>query len=495
MRKFNTKLLLLLLPFSLVLGDVINVKNASVRTSYENVEISSDEDMGLLGLQYLLEEDNGLYYGLAVYGAVSGDRGGFFVGGFTGGYKTPIYDDLYFDIGAYVGGGGGASAGQGGGLMLKSYAGVLYQFDDYALGLHYSYIDFPNGDINSKQLSLVGDIKFQTLFIDKEVDSYSFKKYNFRDNKNYLQATYQTYFPKANVFTRGGSPLTQNINLVGIEYGEKISKNYLAYFESAGAMGGATGYMEVLVGLGYTQNLFNSLDFQTKLSLGGAGGGEVDTGGGLIAKGSLNLNYTPIDAISTGLGVGYYHAFDGGFDATFMKAYLGYNSNFITLSDAKNEVDYTALSTQKFHLRVGHQTYFYSDNLSTNASHIQDVHLMGMKLDLFLTDNVYLTGQAIGAYSGEAGGYAAGMFGLGYIQPLVYDIFLVGEVALGASGGGSIDSGEGKIIQPMAGLMYPVSKDIALEVMYGKIMALDGNLDANVLEFSLVYKFGKLVSK
>ncbi|MDD2789761.1 MAG: hypothetical protein PHU40_03730 [Sulfurimonas sp.] len=489
------KILALLLPFSLLFAGSIDIEKASLRTTYENLSISPDEDMGLMGINYLLEPNDYFYYGLGLYGAMSGERGGFFVGGFTAGAKYPIVDNLYLDGGVYVGGGGGASAGQGGGLMLKTYGGVLYRFDDYSVGINYSKIKFPNGDIDADQIALVADMRFDTIFVDTPLNAETLKQYHFTSSQDYIVATYQVYFPKSGTLTRNGAELNKNINLAGIEYGKNISEHTIAYIESAGATGGATGYMEVLGGLGYKQDITESTNLIAKLSLGGAGGGEVDTGGGTVTKASLNLNYSPTKKITTGIGAGYYHAFDGNFDAAFAKVNLGINANFLSLGSAEKSVDWSAIESQKIHIRLANQSYLYSDTLSTNPNNKDAVQNLGIKLDWFATENFYISGQALGAYEGGAGGYAVGMFGVGYIQTLAYDFSLVGEISIGAAGGGSINSGDGSIVQPMAGLMYDINDKVSLEVMYGRVIALDGKLDTDVIDFSIVYKFNKLIMK
>ena len=48
------------------------------RIGYETIELPSGEKMGLVGLTYLVEPFAGLCLGPAVYGAASGQRGGFF---------------------------------------------------------------------------------------------------------------------------------------------------------------------------------------------------------------------------------------------------------------------------------------------------------------------------------------------------------------------------------------------------------------------------------
>lgn len=451
--------------------------------------------MGLGSLSINVQANDYLYYGLGLYGAFTGERGGFFVAGANLGIQYPIFSNLYLDMGAFAGGGGGGSAPQGGGMMLKSYIGGLYKFKNYSLGLNYSNITFPNGDIQSNQISLMADMKFDTSFANTPVDIDSLKKYNFVNNKDYIISTFQLYYPKKGTLKTDGTPLNKTVELIGIEYGRNLSKHTIAYVESAGAMGGdSTGYMEVLGGLGYTKDITASSNLQAKLSLGAAGGGMIKTNGGSISKTSLNFNYNPTKYLYTGVALGYYHAFEGDFDAKTAKVNLGINTNFLSLTKSKNSFDYDSISTQKFNLRVTNQTYLSSDTLRASNDNTP-VQLLGFKVDYFTSENFYISGQALWAYIGKAGGYAVGFLGLGYIQPIVGDISLVTELDFGASGGGSIESGDGNIVQPMIGLNYDLSESISCQAMYGRVMATDGPLDANVFDFGFVYRFDKLVGK
>ena len=261
-------------------------------------------------------------------------------------------------------------------------------------------------------------------------------------------------------------------------------------------MGGqSTGYMEILGGVGYSKNITNHSNIQAKVSLGAAGGGEVDTGGGAISKASLNYNINPYKNMNIGLEGGYYHALEGNFDATFAKVQLGFNTNLLSVGSTKSTIDLHDITTQKFNIRLSNQTYLYSNSLSNDPTHKNNVNMLGIKVDWFMTDKLYATGQAFGAYGGDAGGYAVGMFGVGYIQPLAYRFSAVAEIGIGAGGGGSINSGGGNITQPMTGIMYAFTKSTSIEVMYGRVIALNGDLNANIIDVGLVYKFNKLVMK
>ena len=488
--------LVLILNSLLLSSDKIDVNKASIQTSFEEVTLANGEPMGLLGINYLLHYNEYFYYGLGTYGAVTGDRGGFFTGGATVGLKYELYKNLYLDTGAFLGAGGGASAdGQGGGLMLKGYTGLMIDFGKYSVGANYSYITFPNGDIDSQQFGVTADMKFETTLADADIDLDLLQHYNFSSDEDYLIGTYQVYFPEGKTRTRAGISRTDNVSLVGVEYGVHIVPNFVAYFESAGAFEGANGYMEVLAGAAYAQKLSKNSEVFVKGSLGLGGGGKVDTGGGGISKASVMLSYSPTKMINTRVGGGYIHSLNGGFDAPFAEVNIGINTNFLSAGAKKNEIDYAAIYAQKFTMRFVHQTYFYSDTLTNNPEHTDDVQLLGVKLDWYLTDDLYVSGQAIAAYEGQAGGYATGMFGLGYVQPIVYGFNLIGEVDVGAGAGGALKTGGGAIIQPMAGISYDITQRLAFSAMGGKILALNGPMKSNVLDVSFVYKFNKLLAK
>ena len=490
-------LLFLFILSSLLLSkNNAHIKQASIQTSYENIKLANGEHMGLIGINYLLHPNDHFYYGFGTYGAATGNRGGFFTGGFVTGIKYELVKDLYIDSGVFLGGGGGASAdGQGGGLMFKAYSGLLVDLGTYSLGVNYSYIKFPNGDIDSKQIGFVADMKFTSTFADDKLDLDSLHQYNFKSDEDYLVATYQTYFPKSNTKTRAGVLRTDNIDLVGVEYGIHVRPNFVTYFESAGALKGANGYMEVLGGAAYAQKLTKGTELFAKASLGLGGGGKVDTGGGGISKASLMLSYSPTKRINARVGGGYFHSLNGKFDAPFAEVNFGINTNFLSAGADKNEIDYSSIYSQKFTMRFVNQTYFYSNTLSTNPAHKNNVQLTGAKLDWYLTNQLYVSGQALAAYAGQAGGYAAGMFGLGYVQPIGLGFNAIAEVDIGAGAGGAINTGGGAILQPMVGVSYDVTHNLSFSAMGGKILAINGPLEANVLDVGLVYRFNKLLSR
>ncbi len=59
----------------------LHIRTGQVRFSFEKLDMPrSRENLGLLGFSYLFDLDRGLYAGMGGYGAMSGERGGFFTG-------------------------------------------------------------------------------------------------------------------------------------------------------------------------------------------------------------------------------------------------------------------------------------------------------------------------------------------------------------------------------------------------------------------------------
>ncbi|HEY7674114.1 MAG TPA: hypothetical protein VH867_02715, partial [Burkholderiales bacterium] len=141
---------------------------AELRLGMERIELPGNEKMGLLGASYLFQVRPGLRVGPAMYGAISGHRGGFFTFGAEGAWRRPVAGPLEAQLGLFAGGGGGGAAPVGGGLMWRPHADLLWNFGGYRAGASLSQVRFSNGDISSRQLGLVfsADTRFNYLPLD-----------------------------------------------------------------------------------------------------------------------------------------------------------------------------------------------------------------------------------------------------------------------------------------------------------------------------------------
>jgi hypothetical protein len=491
-KRFVLLTLFLFLPGHLA-ADILLVDNR-VRAGYEELTLPGSEKLGLLGLGYLidskLDEHSSFYYGLGVYSAVSGQRGGFFTGGGELGLRYRA-GRLVLDGGLFVGGGGGGAAPQGGGLMLRPHAGALYDFGTFALGLEYSMVRFPNGNIDSNQVALVAEFPFRSLFADDDKVG-DLSGLDLRMASVYIAPTLQHYSPPSSARQAAG---VQDMTLAGIELGRYINSNAWFFLESAAAFrGDADGYAELLGGVGYRYPLTDRLALQARLAAGAAGGGSIDTGGGFIYKVSLGAEVALTGALSLGLDYGIIDAPDGTFEAGMARVSLRYATGMVTPADVESRIPSESVRTGKWALRGSHVTYLSDPTLRKDAGG-GDVNLIAIKADRMLSERFYVTGQAAAAYEGDAGGYATGLLGAGYRQMLSDRLSIRAELLAGPAGGGGINTSGGAILQPMVGLSWRLSKNLDFALMAGKLRSLKGDLDTEVLDVGLVYRFNTLESR
>jgi len=475
------------------------------RFTYEELDLPNQETMGLAGGNVLLNLTEHIYSGLGVYGAVRGQRGGFFTGGLETGFHTRVRRNWWVDAGVFVGGGGGGAAPQGGGLMIRPHAGVLYETSLGRFGLNYSLVKFPNGEINSSQWSLsyehpmeirVGRSWFSDSHLQSKVDSLLKKKdYPATQDFSVLVQGYQ--LPRGTL-GRSGTVQDENMSLVGIEWDYLVKPRLFFRFQTLGAVGGSSdGYAQVLLGGGYRYDLPGNNRFKIAVSIGASGGGNVDTGGGLIGNASVSLEHRFRNGVLLGAQAGYIDAAKGAFKANTLGLYLGYSDQ---APRPLHEITPDDVRARHWRLRVSHQTYFPTGDTRRKGQTQHDdrnIHLIALHTDLILNPRLYLTGQALGAYDGGAGGYAAGLVGGGVIYPLWKQsrLFFNAEGLVGAAGGGGIAVGDGLITQASAGVGYRINKTYDVMLSYGKTQASQGSFEANTLTMSLSVCFTSMAWK
>ena len=475
-------------------------RDRTLRFSFEEIDMpDAGEKMGLYSIGAYDQLTSWLYGGITLYGAATGRRGGFFTGGYSLGIEHHLSDNWILDAGGYVGAGGGGSAAQGGGLMIRPHIGLKYDFSRSALGLNYSYVDFPYGDISSDAIALTLDIPFSSPILNWEDDELTAADYfgsslsNVSRHRSHLAARVRSYSVASGSKTTSGGSLDDSLGLIGVEYSYFLDDKWFATFETAGAVsGGVGGYAELLAGIGYRLPLTKDdrLALLPSLTIGGAGGGAVETGGGFVARGNLGLEYRLSPDLSLIMDGGYLTAPDGHFDTP----YLGFNFAYVMEAFAQDQkgaplTEVDLIQTNKWRFRPAQQWYF---DAQRRGGFSRDMQLLGGKIDWMVGDWWYLTGQGLSAYEGGAGGYSEGHWGIGVLGPSWKNWRLYGEMLIGAGGGGGVDSGSALLYKPSIGLEYNLNDDFSLQTGIGKVIAYEGNLDANTLDVSLVWRFGTL---
>jgi len=499
------KIILILLGLNficlpLVSHAVLKKRPTALRLTMENIDLPANEKMGLLGSAYLVHLNKHLYTGLGIYSAVTGQRGGFFTGGLENGFKYRLGRKWELDAGVFVGGGGGGSAPQGGGLMVRPHLDLLYRTDFGKFGLQLSHVKFPNGNIESNQVAVSYEKPLTMLQSSQWLTVKSTRSLGKRFLTRNRPATQdfsvllQTYdLPDGTINTEGATQ-DKNMSLIGVEWDQYFGQHSYFRLQTLGALGGnSDGYASVLMGLGYqTPLLGKNTRFKVGASIGASGGGRVDTKGGLTADASVNLQHRLNNGLLLGLRAGYIAAPGGDFRATSLGGYIGYADR----APDKKVFSSADVKPRYWRVRATHQTYLPKGDTRRKNGVIdnQNVHLIGLQTDVMMNKYSYLTGQAIGAYDGEAGGYAAGLVGAGLIMPFWKDSRMEfnAEMLVGAAGGGGLAVGDGLIAQAMLGVGYRTSRSTSLQLAYGLIKSKKGNFEADVINLSFAYRFTTL---
>jgi hypothetical protein len=464
--------------------DLVSRENASLRFGWERLTLPGQEMIGMMGTTYLVEVTPNIYLGPAAYSSVSGDRGGFYTVGGEVAWRHKLGSRFALETGLYAGGGGGGSSIVGGGLMLRPHADLMWDFGGYRLGVSGSSVRFPNGHIHSNQIGLVADFDMQFLHTSLGTSGQQLavtERTGVGFDRAY--ATIGAYRPSKSSTLLSGAPMQGSIGYVGTRMERMITPNLYAGLEAAGAnTGGVAGYAEFLGTVGVEAPvLSNNLTVGSRVALGTGGGGSVSVGGGLLVKVGAYATANMSDNFHITLEGGMFDSPNGNFRGTYGTLGLRWDLDhpFSTASTSRLVINEWV---------SGSQHYFKARRKNGTE---QDMDSVTLKLNRYLTDSFYLSGQAHSAYAGHAGGYSVGLIGAGYHSPSsASGIYAGAEMLAGAAGGGSVDTAGGVVMQPLAYVGVDLTKSVSARVSAGRIISTKGELNSNVLEFGLSYKFG-----
>lgn len=473
-----------------------------LQTSYENWDLPRGERMGMqrFGLkQYFGPYLNG---GIDAFTAVQGERGGFITLGITGGLVYPITSSLSVESDIHVGAGGGRGGYElaGGGLLLRESLGLRYQLPVGHVSLGMSRVDFPNnGVIKSNQIYLGYSLPFNALiepgFEPRSKEHISGLNINLYEPRVHeFSVHYRRLKVAPNVLTDIGAK-QKNFGVMGATWRTYLSPQWYAQIESAGAMqGNSRGYMHILAGGGYQLAATENLFINTGLSIGGGGGGAVNTGGGLLWDAHVGAQYFLNKRWFTEVNISQLWAASTPFKSTTMGINLGYQFGSFSKSDQSTGLFNQSFDSHPLRVRLVNQTYTQASKNWRNRPH-QNVSNLGAQVDYFLEPYLYLTGQGLGAHTGDAGAYMTGLIGTGIHQKISKKSFVELEGLAGAAGGGGLNTGSGMVYQGNINLGYELNKHLALIGSYGKMKAVNGAFHAHVYGISLAYQFNALTAR
>ncbi|MCL7754223.1 hypothetical protein [Polaribacter sp. Z022] len=488
----------------------------SIRLSYlvvnqpvNKVSYDLEPKMGFVGLNYNIPINDWLYTGAGFHGAITGDQGGLFTLGVNLGVNLPLYKNLFFDANVHFGGGGGYRTLVNGGGILIPNIGLQYKKKKFAFGVQYTYVNFFTGIQKNDNVSFFVEIPSllrtssyadaQKTFIVNNKSKDEFWKRP--AVKSVQQITFDYFFPFGNSRTDASTtpsykPIDHTLSVLGFEYQKYINSNTFIYAHVDAMYGGLTaGFMDVFFGAGKNFIETKHINFFGKFGIGAAGG-RIYPEGGLTMYPNVGFDVKLTDKFGISAHGGLHKSLGG--IASFEALTTGFSLKYYGLSGGVThpftEEKQHKIKTQGIQLSAQNQTYFDVAKFGIPASNLQ---LIALKVNYDITNRFYLAGEASFAYKGKSGGYAHGIFGLGLKSNRFANekLSLFAEAAAGVAGGGRVDSGEGVLIRPTAGINYHLTDDFSFNIAGGQMWSPFGNVNSTNINIGISYGISILNAK
>ena len=425
--------------------------NLVFRLGLDSLSYDQSAIEGLSGLSLFVVSERGFYFGESIYSAALGQGGGFFVGGVEMGKTTPVGERFFVDASLFIGGGGGAAQVPGDGLMLRPQVHAGVNLGRLRLGAGLAWTHVSGSDISSPSFGLT---------LSRQLDLAIVSGGGTGGNTEFSQmrVRYRPYIPLGST-KRNGQPL-QIMHMLGAEMIFAESDTRETFIAANGAVAGdAEGYADWQLGQRYLLGQ-GALRPYGEAAFGIGGGGAVESGGGLIASIGAGLRWQP-GRLGLDLGVSAITSLTGDFLA--VSPVLNIGLAFGGGQRQSTEWQISTGLTQQFP-----NTTFRKPGVPNTGAPL----MIDTKIDLFLSENVYLSGQAYTALAGGAGGYQIGLIGLGYRHRLAPRWSLSGEAFMGAGGGAGVDTKGGLLLAYGVDLDYALTERMYLTLGAGQVMAL-----------------------
>jgi hypothetical protein len=214
-----------------------------------------------------------------------------------------------------------------------------------------------------------------------------------------------------------------------------------------------------------------------RAAVGLGGGGAVPTGGGAIGKLAAGLAWPMGHGLTIGAEAGAVHALDAPVRARTAQLWLAMDLE-AGAGAAAVRSEWTATV----------QHYVRARRVDGST---RDLQTIGLKLNRYLNDTVYLSAQAHSAFAGGAGANSVGLVGAGLATtPDALAWQFGAEALVGASGGGGLVTGGGAIVQTLAWAGWRWRRDQQWRLGIGAVRSLRGELSTPIAELTWMRAFG-----
>lgn len=298
-------------------------------------------------------------------------------------------------------------------------------------------------------------------------------------------------------------PKKEAMGLLGTAYLLPVAPNaYLGlgvYSAVAGRRGGffTGGFEGALQG-----QIVDAWGWRAGYFIGGGGGGAAPQGGGLMVRPHIGFTYQT--------GWGYYGAAwsqvwfpNGQINSTTLTGSITWpihelwRTGWLAASRSENPMtkrndNDVEVSRQVRQLSMQHQWYFTpQQNYRRQQSTAAPVELLGVRWRMQRQSLWLLDLQALGAWGGDADGYAEINAGIGVHQSLGRQSEAYALLSIGAGGGGGIDTAGGLVSRFAVGgsVVVPYSRALSVYAEVGYLQSLEMRFSAYTVALGLAYTY------
>lgn len=458
---------------------------------YQTVRVRGDSPIDLMGFHYYAPVTDGISVGAGLVAPlVSGQYGGFMGASVGVQGRLRLRGPVVALAALSAGGGAGGRSPEharklsGSGSFVRGQLALGYDTGDFMLGAGVSSIKFRRSLIDSSQLNVFLDLPFTYLTgayaqrgqpLPPADDQRAAREMG----ETVLSLTLDNYDQRN---ARG--TYTGTVRTAEFQFSHFLTPDLFWFANFASAHAGLPTYNQLLGGLGWRWQMSPSWQAQAQLGVGSGGYApeQIDTGPGLLVYPKLSAEYRLSRTLGLAVSAGYLTAPK----ASSRNLTYGFTLSRHLRSGRSGDPAGGPAVYEGLRVTLLHQS---DTQLRYRDVARPALHMLGLQIDLPVSDRWYLPLQASAAYNSYLGypGYAEVFAGVGVQTHLAPGERLQPFAQLMA--GANVHGKGGKV---NAGLRYLLDERLAVSLSGGRIQARSasgGRYVANNVVLGLDYRF------
>jgi len=293
-------------------------------------------------------------------------------------------------------------------------------------------------------------------------------------------------------------PGTEKMGMLGQAALFDVSPNISAGVQFYSALTGQRGGFIALgfVGEAHHKLWIPELEINAGLLVGAGGGrgGYALSGGGLVLRPHLGLNYQFGSWGKVGAGISYASFPDGSIHSA--QPYVQYDMPFTVAythgwlsTNTPNDEASDSFSTNRQEFSPIYRHYIIPKGVKQDngAAQYPMIGLLGIMWSQGMTPNLDFKFETEGAFRGQSHGYMQIFTGLNYRIPITSSTTIKAGIAAGVGGGGGVDTGGGFLLDSTLGIQQMLGSSMFVALTGGYVQAPGRTFKAS----SLALQFGE----